>query len=114
MRISDCSSDVCSSDLGFCRRCCQRAALRSNELLGDRPLPWSFDIETLVGRSRNSKLSAPCREVADATGSVEHAALRHEIGRASCRERVCQSVVISVGAVTFKKMSLTYIHSKTI
>src|SRR3546814_17896349 len=26
-----------------------------------------------------------------------------EIGRASCRERVCQSVEISVGAVPFKK-----------
>src|SRR3546814_14744089 len=35
--------------------------------------------------------------------AVWHALLRIEIGRAPCRERVCQYVSISVGAVSFKQ-----------
>src|SRR3546814_14680489 len=36
-------------------------------------------------------------------GALQRAALRQEIGRASCRERVCKYVYISVVAASLKK-----------
>src|SRR3546814_6198929 len=61
MRISDWSSDVCSSDLSArSPMCCARWPIR--------PRPTS----------------TPCASVSPTT--------RSEIGRASCRERVCQYV----------------------
>src|SRR3546814_5615786 len=70
MRISDWSSDVCSSDL--------RDRLRHVRGTGRR---------------------AGCpRQHAESARDVPR-----EIGRASCRERVCQYVLISVVAVSFNK-----------
>src|SRR3546814_14402729 len=95
MRISDWSSDVCSSDL----------------------LP-AFDITAFWTKSgvANQMIPSdqepfPCRPgfgdhtTALAMCSAILAALheRHQIGRASCRERVCQYVSISVVAVPLKK-----------
>src|SRR3546814_15951425 len=37
------------------------------------------------------------------TASFDHVVMTQEIGRASCRERVCQYVSISVFAVSLKK-----------
>src|SRR3546814_7454923 len=72
MRISDWSSDVCSSDLG---------SRRSRS-----PKPWR-------GGGRRSRPSAPqcCPAAADRTYIPRREPLP-EIGRASCRERVCQYV----------------------
>src|SRR3546814_1370708 len=65
MRISDWSSDVCSSDL--CRR---------SRLVGRHcPLRKARNIAPRRGRKVRSPLRRP-----------------DEIGRASCRERVCQYV----------------------
>src|SRR3546814_16694013 len=75
MRISDWSSDVCSSDL---------------TLVG--VLAGAFGGVTL-GRDL-----APA--LARLPGVGRHA---EEIGSASCRERVCQSVSISVVVVSLKK-----------
>src|SRR3546814_7484175 len=61
MRISDWSSDVCSSDLPHCPDCRDLPRIR-------RELLWR-DL---------------CRRLAGAAAA--------EIGRASCRERVCQYV----------------------
>src|SRR3546814_14404059 len=69
MRISDWSSDVCSSDL------------RSVSRFIQSPLATSVTPPTNCGWSRPSM----------------------KIGRASCRERVCQYVSISVVAVSLKK-----------
>src|SRR3546814_2917118 len=86
MRISDWSSDVCSSDLTQGRPAQPRgAAPRSAPALGqlrlDRPgrrLPGQAD----QGQARRAAVAAvaqaPCRAL--------------EIGRASCRERVWQYV----------------------
>src|SRR3546814_17353945 len=71
MRISDWSSDVCSSDL-----------------LGVDRIAAPHDDE--VGLHHLLRIGAAPR----AAG---------EIGRASCRERVCQYVSISVVAVSLKK-----------
>src|SRR3546814_6265762 len=75
MRISDWSSDVCSSDL--------RARVGS---------------EALVVRQSALELLRDVNPMRDPSGEREAGALRvqwtstPEIGRASCRERVCQYV----------------------
>src|SRR3546814_4696779 len=68
MRISDWSSDVCSSDLGKHERGCF-GVRRPGSAFG---MPLAFECRG----------SSPC-----ATGRDTK-----EIGRASCRERVCQYV----------------------
>src|SRR3546814_19781513 len=97
MRISDWSSDVCSSD----RRRCDQS-----------------DVETASGRIANiadqpiSSLSTALGQItaADSLGIVGEAfgdfaggAVHHEIGRASWRARVCQYVSVQVVAASFKK-----------
>src|SRR3546814_13216667 len=98
MRISDWSSDVCSSDL--------RSERVQVELVSANPTG-----PLTVGSARNAAygdavarlLAFAGHEVAtgyyvnDAGEQVE------QIGRASCRERVCQYVLISVVAVSLKK-----------
>src|SRR3546814_18685901 len=80
MRISDWSSDVCSSDLMFNvaiflpRRRLDAALVEPDSIEGA-----SIELKPLA--------SGPARE----------------IGRASCRERVCQYVLISVVAGSLKK-----------
>src|SRR3546814_6561553 len=71
MRISDWSSDVCSSDL------VPIAAVRPNP----RQPRAHFDQESLAG------LTASIAEI-----GVLQPVLVREIGRASCRARVCQYV----------------------
>src|SRR3546814_12887245 len=84
MRISDWSSDVCSSDLSARWR---RALARASPPRADRP-----------ARGRRCRAAAPRRRSA-------------EIGRASCRERVCQYVSISVVAVSLKKKTTKHTGS---
>src|SRR3546814_11025617 len=96
MRISDWSSDVCSSDLsghgvaatGRCRQG------RVDEQAGGR-----HGAQTALMETSADKLSALLLALA-----------LHELGRASCRERVCQYVYISVVAVSLKKTMITH-HS---
>src|SRR3546814_16807985 len=83
MRISDWSSDVCSSDL-----------------LGRFSLAGTLGMSIFV-TSFSYRQGLP-RE-ADLVFDV-----RFQIGRASCRESVCQYVSISVVAVSLKKKKKTY------
>src|SRR3546814_15751908 len=76
MRISDWSSDVCSSDLGAAGGA------------GARPARFAAELGGL-------RLRRPHEPVVRL--------LRLEIGSASCRERVCPYVKISVVAVSLKK-----------
>src|SRR3546814_2160229 len=73
MRISDWSSDVCSSDLTYALRAWaakrQRASARRRMGHIVTPLRWTL--------AAHMPIPAPCRA---------------QIGRASCRERVCQYV----------------------
>src|SRR3546814_19315524 len=90
MRISDCSSDVCSSDLILA-------------LYVVRP----FNVGSVDDLLRvTNELS----HLEQSGGSSRSAPQFHgQIGRASCRERVCQYVSISVVAVSLKnKTDLTY------
>src|SRR3546814_99041 len=93
MRISDWSSDVCSSDL--------RKRFVDAYWIAETP-------DVLL---RNAQLVAD----ADAAGKSFNIAThvdpdRGEIGRASCRERVCQYVWISVVAGSLKKKT-TYLST---
>src|SRR3546814_19581719 len=96
MRISDWSSDVCSSDL--------IEIMNPNHVIctldRDATLSMELTVETgkgYVPASANRPEDAPIGLIpVDAVFSPE-------IGSASCRERVCQSVSISVVAVSLKK-----------
>src|SRR3546814_16225834 len=108
MRISDWSSDVCSSDL---------IGVRAVDDVGLRATPgndeWPEVVLVLEHRRR------PLRFVpaADARTGDEQLAFvdekratverqPEEIGRASCRERVCPYVLISGVAGTLKKKQI--------
>src|SRR3546814_16019219 len=88
MRISDWSSDVCYSDLRVTNRLCCLA--QAGKCV--RPL-WKGHGPFPAGPRRGAKF-APFHK-----GKWDQAA---EIGRASCRERVCQYVSISVVAVSLQ------------
>src|SRR3546814_15582962 len=91
MRISDWSSDVCSSDL-----------LEGKKLgvtNGEAPLILlpAFLKASNVDQSKVQLINA------DAASKDVIMVAGQEIGRASCRERVCQYVSISVVAVSLKQ-----------
>src|SRR3546814_3759683 len=67
MRISDWSSDVCSSDLA------------GGEVV-------SRAVTAMA------EINASSRKIADIIGVIDEIAFQTKIGRASCRERVCQYV----------------------
>src|SRR3546814_20774356 len=83
MRISDWSADVCSSDLSATIWLADMADFAEMNAVWDA---WIADG------------AAPAR----ATGEAK------QIGRASCRERVCQYVSISVVAVSFTKKEIVH------
>src|SRR3546814_18013949 len=103
MRISDWSSDVCSSDLPrrHHRRvaCLCGAAFLSGAVFSLRHrkvsppmarIVMKFGGTSLAGIERLRSVAARIKREVEAGKEVE------EIGRASCRERVCQDVWISV------------------
>src|SRR3546814_13984031 len=105
MRISDWSSDVCSSDLGtgidqpypranagLYARIAERGAVVSEYLPGTGVHRGHFPARNRI--IAGLSLGVLVVEAAERSG---------EIGRAACRERVCQYVSISVVAVTLKK-----------
>src|SRR3546814_12739432 len=97
MRISDWSSDVCSSDLGdalartFYEFLLTIDAAQKTRAIAecgiDRTL-WRLD--RII--TRHSRSAGYTRTHWRAARHPHCARRRHEIGRASCRERVCQSV----------------------
>src|SRR3546814_13945240 len=105
MRISDWSSDVCSSDLQISQR--QQSAV---EDFRDANLQIaSLVAQQISGGVRWNKpetITPTLEGVADFGGSAL------EIGRASCRERVCQYVYISVVAVYIKNKTQNQITDK--
>src|SRR3546814_16554750 len=116
MRISDWSSDVCSSDLGRCmtnitapmrRMRCAVYTRKSSE----EGLDMEFNSLDAQRESCEAYIASQraegwvcMRERYDdggySGGSLERPG---QIGRASCRDRVCQYVEISVVDVSLKK-----------
>src|SRR3546814_13187503 len=113
MRISDWSSDVCSSDLIGCSRLRSRLLLR---LRGDRAVIKSvtFDCyDTLVAYTagKHAAIRAIVVEQGAAEkGGDEAQAEAVKNGRAHCRERVSQYVGVSVVGDCFKKKSVSKIR----
>src|SRR3546814_16498143 len=104
MRISDWSSDVCSSDLiavieqhfGFAREYFIEDAV--HVFLEHQPCRHRSQ-----GRLDHARAEGEIGEQQAFDGADRHAALPpREHGRASCRERGCQYVWISVVAVSLK------------
>src|SRR3546814_16192478 len=100
MRMSDWSSDVCSSDLlAMARPRILLALRRSLAMFGDGE-------RTDVGKRLTRPRTEPeimIEEEIRRHHDPEHAAARLQIGRASRRESVWQYVEISVVAVQLKK-----------
>src|SRR3546814_13747426 len=95
MRISDWSSDVCSSDLPALRlrhRGGAAAALRA-------AAPGAG----VDGAAADARAGGAAVGVALRFAEGGRAGQRRQIGRASCRERVCPYVLISVVAGSLKK-----------
>src|SRR3546814_7383795 len=89
MRISDWSSDVCSSDLtasdwASARACWKRLVSLSMRMVFVSPV-WNGVMLWKCGRRRHFQAHRACRRGPDARRCKE-------IGRASGRERVCQYV----------------------
>src|SRR3546814_13890082 len=100
MRISDWSSDVCSSDLPLGTKAFDEIATTSfddfhGRIGGNDERCWDPILDVEPGTL----------EYASNAPDITLAAMieRNQIGRASCRERVCQYVYISVVAVSLKK-----------
>src|SRR3546814_16360871 len=116
MRISDWSSDVCSSDLfdWLSRDAAEVDKYIADPLCGF-PITVQAWIDFLDGleamaRPENQARIPKAMPVLVIAGSLDPVSggtrgLRQllEIGRASCRERVCKYVLISVVAVSLKK-----------
>src|SRR3546814_1491507 len=99
MRISDWSSDVCSSDLVNAPQRTARVAAGQRRLAGAgitfRPLPRAVDAQHEKGKSPRSDALEGGQSVRDLLIARAEAPLEQqqvEIGRASCRARVWQYV----------------------
>src|SRR3546814_12110916 len=100
MRISDWSSDVCSSDLGVApdhqsikavSRRYEATALTDNvRFVGNIELGESVTVDELLGLYHAVIIATGAP--ADRKLGIPGEDLKGEIGRASCRERVCQYV----------------------
>src|SRR3546814_19426810 len=102
MRMSDWSSDVCSSDLGGDRRE-HSIGFGEGHVGDDREVVIADNVENVAADISELGMIAAIRT--DVLGLDEEKAvlvgrcLGDEIGRASCRERVCQDGWLSVVAV---------------
>src|SRR3546814_13110069 len=95
MRISDWSSDVCSSDLSLpCHP-------PSCQCLGDQP-------PRVVAPEQRDEAAHARPGARSEQRLIERP--EPELGRASCRERVCQYVSISVVAASLKQKKIRFIH----
>src|SRR3546814_12333043 len=108
MRISDWSSDVCSSDLGPDRRASETFyGLHTGQYDG-ATITWAYFVLGFSGAwlfySGNLLWIETRRKNARKDGE--------EIGRAACRGRVCQYVEIPVVTVSLKKKNKKHVYTK--
>src|SRR3546814_4649336 len=87
MRISDWSSDVCSSDLPLAEEGVDEAGLAGVELAGDHQQEQPRE---LLGRLAETLEIGGLNVGAEGLEGAREAP--QQIGRAACRERVCQYV----------------------
>src|SRR3546814_15004816 len=107
MRISDWSSDVCSSDLAARVLAVGRDTTELAQEPAQRP-PKQFRLAHELDAKTKAQL---CRQPPH---HIPGGGMRRgEIGRASCRARVCQYVSISVVAVSLKKKKKAITRSRS-
>src|SRR3546814_11867246 len=104
MRISDWSSDVCSSDLFLD----SLITIVQNEVAKGGAVKLTgfgtFEKAAVAARTgRNPKTGAPIKIPSTHKPKFTPGATFKEIGRASCRERVCPYVEIAVVTGALKK-----------
>src|SRR3546814_14810306 len=101
MRISDWSSDLCSSDLLRCQGYWRIADPRWGCAWAREGLP-AHRRSDCTSRGQCSEYAGAVSDRNLGTPGASHptSTCRGQIGRASCRERVCQYVYISVDAVS--------------
>src|SRR3546814_8176532 len=93
MRISDWSSDVCSSDLAYPSWYTEGfAELYSTIRFMDDGSFHVGDVPQSRGAALDFLPDIPLERLFDTKASLNDIQRYQEIGRASCRERVCQSV----------------------
>src|SRR3546814_16219346 len=116
MRISDWSSDVCSSDLRATddiagKITAIQQATKGSVFANQSIQQTIVEVQTSAQRIRDA-MDAQAQTVTSITAAVEETALAADrmsstiaskIGRASCRERVCQYVSNSEVGVALKK-----------
>src|SRR3546814_12630164 len=113
MRISDWSSDVCSSDLT--QALAQDLGMTADDLLARRKGQAFSAEEAYAARAILAKSGNELVTMAKRLRSVGEDPGSEEIGRAPCRGRVCTYGWISVGADTLtKKKSTTSYDSTTL
>src|SRR3546814_17169367 len=97
MRISDWSSDVCSSDLAARERGCA--------FLVSHVAPSTYDdLSALMATNRaDGVIFLGQRSLFAEFHKLAQILSPNELGSARCRERVCQYVSFSVVAVSLKK-----------
>src|SRR3546814_18867332 len=93
MRISDWSSDVCSSDLR--QQIETPKHRRGADDIGRRAAKEPFDLRCAAAEHHQTH--------AHRNEGEQRPGIGEQIGRASCREKVCQYVSISVVGVSLKK-----------
>src|SRR3546814_13907041 len=107
MRISDWSSDVCSSDLRLTQRHRQPARRRDHAgvAIGERePFFGVADHRADIDLARRPAQPHPAETAADAGDmALPHPIVLDQIGRAASRARVFQYVLISVVPVSLYK-----------
>src|SRR3546814_6729733 len=97
MRISDWSSDLCSSDLVAIEGLGMPPAMEAERALksvDQRMRDWIVDQRKVSGRQsrRYSSIEEALTRMQEENGHLTPSQARHQIGRASCRERVCKYV----------------------
>src|SRR3546814_17801382 len=95
MRISDWSSDVCSSDLGLCIPADERIGPGDRwiyeQIRAVAPNTTLVAIVTKIDRVAKDRVAAQLLAVSELVGpATEIVPVSAKIGSASCRERVCQ------------------------
>src|SRR3546814_19371934 len=108
MRISDWSSDVCSSDLLAADVEFEVAVGVGLQLITEQVRLGNVAERFVQARNVGARLRLRAPPL---HGEVQKARRALEIGRASCRERGCQYVYISVVAVLLKNKNKEKTHN---
>src|SRR3546814_11887317 len=105
MRISVWSSDVCSSDLWLDAPGLPRHVMRYEDMVADIERSMRGLLAFLRVPVKDGQMRRAIRAASFESLQKQEREKGFQIGRASCRKRVCQYVSVSVVAVALKKQN---------